>query len=85
MAADDPVVLRRFIDVRQAEFALSVLQGSGIEGFINVPFTASVAPHYMLNQGGVALFVREADRDRALEVLDSATMDPEMNLDEDDG
>ncbi|HVR44693.1 MAG TPA: DUF2007 domain-containing protein [Thermoanaerobaculia bacterium] len=66
---DEPVLIARYIDVRQAEFALSILEGSGIDGFLDQPYTASIAPHYMLGSGGVRLFVRLEDRDRALEVL----------------
>jgi hypothetical protein len=67
----EPLEIARFLYVRQAEFALSVLEGSGIEAFLDQPFTGSIAPHLMLGPGGVRLFVASEDRDRAVEVLQS--------------
>jgi hypothetical protein len=67
---NDAVVIRQFADVRQAEFALSVLQGHGIEGFLDVPFTSSMFPHFALASHGVALLVRSADAEQALEILE---------------
>ncbi len=69
MDEDEPVEIKRFIGVRDAEFALSVLDGSGIEGFLDQPFTASIAPHYMFGSGGVRLFVRAKDAERAIVAL----------------
>jgi hypothetical protein len=66
-----PVEVACFIDVRQAEFARSVLEGSGITAFIDQPFTGTIAPHYMLGSGGVRLFVAAEFKERAQEVLDS--------------
>jgi hypothetical protein len=63
------VVLARFVDIRQAEFALSVLLGHDIDGFLDVPYTSSMFPHYMLGSGGVALLVRESDLERANALL----------------
>ncbi len=71
------VVIARYIDVRQAEFALSVLEGNDMEGFIDVPYTSSMFPHYMLGSGGVALYVAESDADRALEVLSQVPIEPD--------
>ena len=65
------VAVGRYMDVRQAEFALSVLEGHGIDGFIDVPYTSSMFPHYMLNDGGVAVLVRESDAGRATDLLHS--------------
>lgn len=65
----DLVLLARYLDVRQAEFALSVLEGSGIQAFIDVPYTSSIAPHYMLGYGGPGIMVRAEDRERAEDVL----------------
>jgi hypothetical protein len=62
---DKPVEIGRFLDLRQAEIALSVLEASDIEGFLDQPFTASIAPHYMFMSGGVRLFVRAEDAERA--------------------
>ena len=65
-------VAAQFIDIRQAEFALSVLEGHGIDGFLDVPYAASIVPHYMLGSSGVTLFVRESDLEAARELLDAA-------------
>jgi hypothetical protein len=67
--SSEPVVIARFIDIRQAEFARSVLEGSGIEGYIDPPYMASLAPHYFLGSGGVRLFVRAEDAERAILAL----------------
>lgn len=67
----EPVEVARFHDVRQAEFAASVLQGSGIEAFIDQPFTGNIAPHFMLNRAGIRLFVAAESKEPALEVLAS--------------
>ena len=77
--ADNPVEIARFLDVPRADFALSVLQGSGIEAYIDQPFTGSIAPLYMLALGGVRLFVRAEDKERAIEILQSTE---ELNRDE---
>lgn len=71
----EPVVIARFIDVRQAEMARSVLEGSGIEAFIDQPFTGTIAPHLML-WTGVRLFVASDDEARALDVLQSYEEQP---------
>lgn len=65
----EPVEVARFLDLRQAEFALSVLAGSGIEGYLDHPYTASMLPHYTFGSGGVGLFVRAEDADRAMIAL----------------
>lgn len=72
MDPNRPTVIARFLDLREAEMALSVLQGSGLEAWLDQPFTASIAPHYMFGFGGVALYVREGEVERAREVLGSA-------------
>lgn len=65
----EPVEIARFIDVRQAEFVRSVLEGSGIPAFLDQEFTGNIAPHYMLYGSGVRLFVAAEDAERAREVL----------------
>lgn len=65
---EDMVQLDRYTDVRQAEFALSILEGSNIEGYVDVPYTSSMFPHLAF-VAGVALFVRVEDEERAREVL----------------
>jgi hypothetical protein len=66
------VEIRRFLDVHQAEFAVSVLAGSGVEAYIDQPFTGNIAPHYMVMTGGVRLFVHPDDLERAIAVLESS-------------
>ena len=65
----EPVEIARFIDIRQAEFVQSVLEGSGIEAFLDQQFTGNIAPHYMLYGSGIRLFVAVEDEERAREVL----------------
>jgi Putative prokaryotic signal transducing protein len=65
----DPVEIARFLDLRAAEIALSVLESSGIEGHLDQPYIASLAPHYSFGTGGVRLFVRAEDAERAIEAL----------------
>lgn len=71
MSEDKVVVLARYIDVRQAEFARSILEAAGVEAFLDSPYTGSMFPHYMLGSSGVALMVHARDEDRANELLDS--------------
>ena len=75
---DNRVEISRFLDVRQAEFAVSVLEGSGVEACIDQSFIGYIAPHYMLGSGGVRLLVRAEDKERAIEVLQSSE---ELNQD----
>jgi hypothetical protein len=65
----EPVVVGRFLDLRVAEIALSVLEASGIQGHLDQPYIASLAPHYTFGNGGICLFVRAEDADRAIEAL----------------
>jgi hypothetical protein len=67
----EPVEIARFLDLRQAEFACSVLEGSGVEAWIDQPFTGSIAPHHMFGSGGIRLLVAAEERERALDVLQS--------------
>jgi hypothetical protein len=69
MPSETMVVLARYIDVRQAELALSVLDGHGIDAYLDIPYTASMFPHYVLASGGVALLVRDTDREAAEALL----------------
>ncbi len=39
LAIENPVEIGRFLDVRQAEFAVSVLDGSGIKAYIDQGFS----------------------------------------------
>ncbi len=80
----ESVEIARFLDLRQAEFACSVLEGSGVEAWIDNPFTASIAPHHVFGTGGIRLVVAAEDRERALDVLQSIeTVDPSDSTDDD--
>lgn len=68
---DEPVEIGRFFNVNEAEFVVSVLSGSDIEAFIDMPFTGTIAPYYLIGSGGVRVVVRRRDYDRAVEVLES--------------
>jgi hypothetical protein len=69
MSEEEIVPVERYSDVIQAQFALSVLAGSGIDAFLDVPHTAAMFPHYALATGGVSLLVRASELERAREVL----------------
>lgn len=69
MKSEDPEVVATFADVRQAEFAWSVLEGSGIEAFIDQPFTGNIAPYLTIGSRNVRLLVRHEDLERARAVL----------------
>ncbi|MGA7614422.1 MAG: DUF2007 domain-containing protein [Thermoanaerobaculia bacterium] len=66
---DDPVEIASFPYLHIAEFAASVLEGSGVESFLGDQFLGGVRPDLTFTSGGVKLFVRTSDVDRALEVL----------------
>ena len=68
----NPVEIERFLHMFQAEFAVSVLDGSGIKAYIDQEFTGNIAPYFMLMSGGIRLLVAGQDRERALEVLQSS-------------
>lgn len=68
---DEPVEIGRFFNVNDAELVVSVLAGSDIDAFIDMPFTGTIAPYYLIGSGGVRVVVRRRDQDRAFEVLDS--------------
>jgi hypothetical protein len=72
---DDAVIVERYADVQQAEFAVSVLAGSGIEAFVHVPYISSMLP-YTLGSGGVSVIVRAGDVDQAKEILANEGEEP---------
>lgn len=65
----EPVEIGRFSTLIEAELALSVLAGSDIEGYLDQPFTGSIAPHITLVSGGIGLLVRTEDAERAAAAL----------------
>ena len=76
MNEDDAVIVARYADVRQAEFAVSVLAGSGIEAFVDIPHVSSMFPHYTLASGGVSVLVRAGDVSQAKEILANEGEEP---------
>jgi len=68
-ADDDAIEIATFPYLHVAEFAASVLEGSDIECFIGDQFLGGIRPELTFTSGGIKLFVRAADVDRALEVL----------------
>jgi hypothetical protein len=77
--ADNPIEIARFLDIRQADFAVSVLEGSGIKAYLDQAFTGNMVPYLMLGSGGIRLVVRAEDRERAIEILQSSE---KLNQDE---
>lgn len=76
MPEEKILAVERYADVVQAEFALSVLHGSGIEAYLDVPHTGAMFPHLVLVQGWISLMVREEDLERAREVLAAEVGEP---------
>ncbi len=69
---ENPVEISGFLHAHQAEFAISVLDGSGIKAYIAHAFTGHIASYFMLGTGGIRLVVGGQDRERALEILRSS-------------
>jgi type III secretory pathway lipoprotein EscJ len=59
--------IHNYFNVAEAEFALSLLQASGIEASLLDETAASMG--LMFGSGGMRLQVEEADVERALEIL----------------
>lgn len=72
---NDLVQLATFGYLHEAEFAASVLDAAGIESLVRDEFVAGVRPHLTFTDGGVRLFVRAMDAERAEEVLANAAED----------
>jgi len=66
---DDVEQIATFLYLHQAELAASVLEGSDIECFLGDAFFAGVRPELAFTSGGIKLFVRAGDAERAREVL----------------
>jgi hypothetical protein len=69
---ENPVEIERFLHVHQSEFAVSVLDGSGIKAWVDQPFTGHIAPHFSLMTGGIRLVVEAQHAERAVQILRSA-------------
>jgi hypothetical protein len=73
MSADELVVLETFRFVNEAELASSVLDAAGIDSMIRDAFLGGVYSSLTLAGGGVTLYVRADDVERARAVLHDAT------------
>ena len=65
----DWVVIRNCLNIIEANFIRSVLEGSGIQCFLPDEHTIGVRPELALALGGVRILVRAHDFERANEVL----------------
>lgn len=68
MADDRLVVIQTFFDRIEADLAQSALEAAGIESAVQADDSAGMYPQLAMSNG-VNLLVREADADRAAEVL----------------
>ena len=66
------VVVARFLSVAEAELAVSVLDGAGIDARLRDRHTIGLNWFYAPAMGGVALEVPAARRGEAMEILQSA-------------
>lgn len=77
MPDDRLVVVRTFFDRFEADVAQSALEAAGIEAMIRSDDCAGLRPHMSMTNG-VELLVREADVERATEVLTELAHAPEQ-------
>jgi hypothetical protein len=64
-----------------AEFAVSLLEGSDVECFLGDQFMAGIRPEIIFTTGGVKLFVRASDAERAREILAELELGAEESVD----
>lgn len=72
---NDLVQVASYGYLHEAELAAGALDAAGIESMVRDEFVAGVRPHLTFTDGGVRLFVRASDRDRAQEVLETIATD----------
>ena len=70
MAADDLVAVRTFMNHIEADLAQSALEAAGIESAISADDAGGTRPHLWVG-AGVRLLVRQADVERAVEILET--------------
>ena len=70
MSDDEWVVIRQVAYPHEAHLMRSILAGHGIEAMVPEPYLLGVQPAYSLAIGGVRVFVKQADRDEAIRLLD---------------
>jgi len=66
---EDVIEIARYPALHVAQLAASVLESSDIACFIGDEFFSGMRPEIAFASGGVKLFVRDSDADRAREVL----------------
>ena len=67
MSDSEPVVVRTFVNVVEAEIAQTVLEAAGIPSFVRADDCGGLHPHLQLR--GTALLVRAGDRAEAEQLL----------------
>ncbi len=70
MSDNEWVVIRQVAYPHEAHLMRSILAGHGIEAMVPEPYLLGVQPAYSLAIGGVRVFVKQADRDEAIRLLD---------------
>jgi hypothetical protein len=70
MAEDDLVAVRTFLNHIDADLAKSALEAAGIASAISADDAGGTRPHLWVG-AGVRLLVRQADLERAVEVLET--------------
>ena len=82
MADSEPVVIRTFINMMEAEVAQSALEAAGITSVIRADDCGGLRPHLQL--GGIDLLVRPQDSAEAEHVLTAGAI-PDGESDEPEG
>jgi hypothetical protein len=70
MPDSEPVVVRTFVNIVEAEIAQSALEAAGILSFVRADDCGGLHPHLQLR--GTALLVRAEDSAEAVQVLTTA-------------
>ena len=70
MTENDFVAVRTFLNHIEADLAKSALEAAGIESAISADDAGGMRPHLWVGTG-VRLLVRQADVERAVEVLET--------------
>ena len=74
MAEDELVAVRTFINHIDADLAKGALEAAGIDSAISADDAGGTRPHLWVG-AGVRLLVRQADVERAVEILETPATD----------